>query len=88
MQSSIISKIEKARRYAQETDRVTFTDLTVKFRGANDNYTVSYREGAWHCSCSFFPKWGLCSHSMAMQRILDIMLPEEAKTTPETKTQG
>ena len=81
MQSSLIGKIEKAIRYAQETDRVSFTDLTVKFRGENDNYTVTYRDGAWHCSCSFFPKWGLCSHSMAMQRILEVMLPEEAKTT-------
>ncbi len=80
MQSSIISKIEKARRYSQETDRVTFNELAVKFRGENDNYVVTYRDGAWHCSCSFFSKWGLCSHSMAMQRILDNMLPEESRT--------
>ena len=27
MQSSLIGKIEKAKRYAQETDRVTFNDF-------------------------------------------------------------
>ena len=35
MQSSLIGKIEKANRYAQETDRVTFHELSVNFRGEN-----------------------------------------------------
>ncbi len=80
MQSSIISKVEKARRYAQETDRVTFSELAVKFRGENNKYEVSYRGGVWQCSCDFFSKWGLCSHTMALERILGNMLPSEAKT--------
>ena len=78
MQSSLIGKIEKSKRYAQERERVTFTDLTVNFRGEHDNHTLSYKEGKWHCSCHFFSRWGECSHSMAMQRILAEMLPEEA----------
>ncbi len=48
MQSSLIGKIEKAKRYAQETERVTFSELSVKFRGENDNYTTEYRNGKWH----------------------------------------
>ncbi|HEY87234.1 MAG TPA: hypothetical protein G4O06_04315 [Dehalococcoidia bacterium] len=80
MQSSLIGKIEKAKRYAQETDRVTFSALSVKFQGEHDNYTTSYQEGKWHCSCHFFSNWGLCSHTMALQRILDNMLPKEALT--------
>jgi len=34
MQSSLIGKIEKAKRYAQETDRISFSEFTVKFRGS------------------------------------------------------
>jgi len=80
MQSSLIGKIEKAKRYAQETERVTFSDLSVKFQGEHDNYTTSYKEGKWHCSCHFFSNWGLCSHTMALQRILGKMLPQESLT--------
>tara|TARA_B100001971_G_C17785459_1_gene331851 strand:- start:19 stop:282 length:264 start_codon:yes stop_codon:yes gene_type:complete len=81
MQSSLIGKIEKAKRYALEQERVTFSDLSAKFRGENDDYTISYKDGQWHCSCGFFAGHGLCSHTMALERILNRMLPEEALTT-------
>ncbi|OGO41087.1 MAG: hypothetical protein A2137_04200 [Chloroflexi bacterium RBG_16_58_8] len=82
MQSSLIGKIEKARRYAQETDRVTFKEFSVRFRGENDEYETGYRDGKWHCTCRFFSQWGLCSHTMAMEKILSSMLPAEAQTAP------
>ncbi|MFH0768911.1 MAG: hypothetical protein V1932_05030 [Chloroflexota bacterium] len=81
MQSSLIGKIEKAKRYAQEKERVTFSELSVRFRGENDNYDISYQDGKWHCTCHFFSSWGLCSHTMAMERILSEMLPKEALTS-------
>jgi hypothetical protein len=80
MQSSLIGKIEKANRYAQETDRIMFNELAVKFRGDNDNYNTGYKDGKWHCSCHFFATWGLCSHTMALQKVLGDMLPTEAQT--------
>ncbi len=80
MQSSLIGKIEKAKRYAQETERITFSELSVKFQGEHDNYTISYEEDKWHGSCHFFSNWGLCSHTMALQKILGDMLPKEALT--------
>jgi hypothetical protein len=79
MQSSLIGKIEKAKRYAKETDRVTFQDMAVKFRGENSDYDVVYKDGKWRCTCSFFSKWGLCCHTMAMEQILGNMLPPEAR---------
>jgi hypothetical protein len=82
MQSSLIGKIEKAKRYAQEKDRVTFSELSVKFRGENDEYSVNYQDGKWRCPCRFFSQWGLCSHTMAMEHILKEMLPEEALKSP------
>ncbi len=78
MQSSLISKIEKAKRYAQERERITFTEFTATFQGEHDNYIISCRDGKWQCSCHFFPTRGVCSHSMALQRILAEMLPENA----------
>jgi hypothetical protein len=80
MQSSLIGKIEKAKRYAQERNRVTFEELAVKFHGENSDYDTSYKDKKWHCSCSFFSSWGLCSHTMALERILTEMLPAEARS--------
>jgi len=84
MQSSLIGKIEKAKRYAQEPERVTFSELSVKFRGENNDYITEYKEGKWHCSCHFFSSWGVCSHTMALERMLSNMLPKEALTTQHT----
>ena len=81
MQSSLIGKIEKAKRYAQELDRITFTELSVQFRGENDSHTTCYKDGKWHCSCHFFASWGLCSHTMALEKVLANMLPKEALST-------
>lgn len=81
MQSSLIGKIEKAKRYAQEVDRVTFSEFSVKFRGENNTYVTGFKDGKWHCSCSFFSGWGCCSHTMTLERILANMLPTEALIT-------
>jgi hypothetical protein len=81
MQSSLIGKIEKAKRYAEERNRITFSELAVRFRGENNDYDTSYRNGKWQCTCSFFSSWGMCSHTMAMERILADMLPPEAINT-------
>ena len=80
MQSSLIGKIEKAKLYAQEKERVTFSEFSAKFRGENDQYVVGFSGGKWNCTCRFFSQWGMCSHSMALEQILKEMLPEEAIT--------
>lgn len=82
MQSSLIGKIEKAKRYAQETDRITFSEFSVKFRGENDTYETGFTNGKWHCSCNFFQTWTVCSHTMALQKVLGDMLPLEARNFP------
>jgi hypothetical protein len=81
MQSSLIGKIEKAKIYAQEKDRITFSQFSVKFRGENDSYDISFQDNKWHCTCNFFSNWGTCSHTMALEKILEQMLPAEALTT-------
>ena len=78
MQSSLIGKIEKAKRYALEKDRITFSELQLSFRGDHDTYTVGFKNGKWSCSCHFFSIWNTCSHTMAVQHILLEMLPKES----------
>ena len=77
MNSSLIGKIEKARRYAQELDRVRIVQLAADFRGDHGLHKVRFAGGDWECNCEFFSRWGTCSHTMAMQRMLDPMLAEE-----------
>ncbi len=76
MQSSLISKIEKARRYAQEKDRIRIRELTIDFRGDHSNYTLSYSCGTWRCACSFFLSHGTCSHTMALERVMGDLLSQ------------
>ncbi len=76
MDYGMISKIEKAKRYAEQRDRIRFTSFTVTFDGDNNPHSVKYQDGQWQCDCSFFHSRGVCSHSMALERVLAGMLPE------------
>ena len=78
MHSSLIGKIEKAKRYAQEPDRVRFSRFELVFKGEHDEYTVTYDQEHWHCGCAFFAGWNVCSHTIAMYRLMMPMLPPEA----------
>lgn len=79
MNSSLIGKIEKAKRYAAEKDRIHIRALEVKFDGDNEPHEIGLHDGVWRCSCDFFSGWGVCSHTMALERVLDGMLPKEAR---------
>lgn len=75
MNSSMINKIAKAKRYAEEPERIQFTRFEATFRGENDVHTTHYNNGEWSCTCRFFHDWGDCSHTMAMQRVLGVTIP-------------
>ena len=75
MHSSLISKIEKARQYAHEPERITIQAIACRIRGDNSTHTVRLDDGAWRCDCDFFATRSLCSHTMALERILDQMIP-------------
>jgi len=76
MDSGMIGKIDKAKRYAQERNRVRFESFTVTFDGQNNPHTVHMTNGVWQCDCSFFQSRGRCSHTMALEMILEDMLPQ------------
>lgn len=77
MHSSLIGKIQKASRYAQEPERINFQQFSATFRGEHDSYNISFNNGNWSCSCNFFSKWGLCSHTMTIQKLMGVMLPKQ-----------
>jgi hypothetical protein len=86
MQSSMIGKIEKAKLYAREPGRVTFQEFSVQFRGNNDSHTTGFKDGKWVCTCDFFQGWGICAHTMALEKMIEPMLPAGARTNFEVAT--
>jgi hypothetical protein len=79
MHSDLIGKIEKARRYAQEPERIALDDLKARFRGGNNDHTITLSDNHWSCDCSFFRMWQTCAHVMAFQKIFNPMLSPEAR---------
>lgn len=80
MNSTLISKVEKARRYAEEPDRARFKNFEVTFNGGHDEHHVTMQGTTFHCTCHFYEVHDTCAHIMAMQRILQPMLSEEQQT--------
>ncbi len=77
MDSAMIGKIQTAQRYAEETDRIVFSEFQVVLKGDHGRHTVAYDKGRWHCDCDFFVTRGVCSHTMTLERVLGGMLPPE-----------
>lgn len=78
MDSGMIGKIDKAKRYAEEKDRITFDTFEAHIRGDNNDHVVTYDQGEWSCTCSFFQGHGVCAHTMGMEIVLDGMVKQSA----------
>jgi hypothetical protein len=68
--ATMIAQIDKSRQYAEEPDRIHFVSVKAVLKGNHHNHVVTYDKGEWHCDCHVFETRGLCSHVMAMERIL------------------
>ena len=73
MDYSMIGKIEKAKRYAQERERFEFHSFKATVKGNNNSHEVAYEDGTWKCDCEFFQTRGRCVHTMALETILEGM---------------
>jgi hypothetical protein len=89
MNSSMIGKIEKAHRYANEPERVRFQALESTISGDNDVYHVKLTSQGWECSCHTFQSHLLetCSHVMAMQLMLGRMLDDDVRYTAQIEAE-
>jgi hypothetical protein len=79
MDYGMIGKIEKAKRYAEERQRFRFDQFSVTFSGENNDHKISFENGAFHCDCEFFLMRQRCSHTMAIEHLLENMLPQPAQ---------
>ncbi|HLE59830.1 MAG TPA: hypothetical protein VJA85_09310 [Candidatus Limnocylindria bacterium] len=82
MHSSMMGKVEKAMRYAHEPDRVRIRRIEASFAGDNSTHTITLESDHWHCDCHLYESAGGCSHTLAIQKMLDPMLSETARETP------
>jgi hypothetical protein len=79
MDYGMIGKIDKAKKYAEQRDRIRIENLDVTFIGQNNDHVVSFSDGKWQCDCDFFQTRGRCSHTMALEIILEDMLVEQVQ---------
>jgi hypothetical protein len=77
MDTGLIGKIQKAKQYAQEPERIRINVLTVTFDGANNDHSVTLSDDSWACTCDFFQTRGRCSHTMALEILFEKMLPDK-----------
>jgi hypothetical protein len=75
MDSGMIGKIEKAKRYAEERNRFRFNKFELTFLGDNNNHHVTFNDGAFQCDCEFFITHQRCGHTMALEILLKDMIP-------------
>jgi hypothetical protein len=77
MDYGMIGKIEKAKRYAQEPQRVTLHALQIDFKGDNNSYQLNLGENGWQCTCPGFGQHKICPHIMSLERLFRPMLKRE-----------
>ncbi|MBI1793857.1 MAG: hypothetical protein HYR70_06665 [Chloroflexi bacterium] len=75
MDSGMIGKIEKAKRYAEERERFRFNKFDLTFHGDNNNHHVLFDNGKFQCDCEFFITHQRCGHTMALEILLKDMIP-------------
>jgi hypothetical protein len=79
MQSTIVTKAEKAHRYAQERDRLHISAIEATFEAGGGTHVIRLGEQGWTCDCEFAIANHVCQHIEAASRMLDIHLTESAK---------
>ncbi|MBC8097924.1 MAG: hypothetical protein H7Y11_00645 [Armatimonadetes bacterium] len=72
---NLVSDVDKAKHYADDLEtRVRFIAFNAQFRGGHNAYTINYDNGVWECDNPYFISRGICSNTMAMERILKGMV--------------
>ena len=67
---NIVSDVKKAKRYTDQRDRIRIVSFECAFEGYNQNHYITYDTGKWTSTASFFAQRGVCSHTMALEKIL------------------
>lgn len=77
MVGSMLEKAEKeAMQYAAAPDRFNFTFVQVDVQTDEGMETLYGAPGAWACTCPRNTVLSMCSHSMALDILLEKFLPQ------------
>lgn len=71
---NVVSDVEKSKHYADEPDRIRFNAFSATFRGGHNEFQITYENGVWDCDNPYFKSRGVCSNTMAMERMLKGMV--------------
>ncbi len=85
MQSALHGMIDKARRYAQEPDRLSMESLTIRVRGNNSEHLVHLAGGRLTCDCDHYAHERLCAHVLTVERVFRVQLPANAAPYPSAE---
>ena len=80
MDYGMIGKIEKAKRYAEQPERITFRSLSIDFKGDNSSYHVTLGNDGWDCTCAGFRAHAICPHVMGIERLFKPMLKRSPRS--------
>ena len=80
MDSGLLRKREKAKRYAEDRTRFRFNKFELTFHGDNNDHNVSFNNGEFNCDCEFFMTHKRCGHTMALEILLKGMIPESVQS--------
>ena len=84
MNPALVRKMQKAKDYAVQPERVNLTQCKITLKGRNDDHELLFDSGTWICSCKFFTRQHTCSHVMAMQIMLDGMVANRSELGSQT----
>jgi hypothetical protein len=85
---NVVSDVEKAKKYASQPQRITFLSFNAGFRGDHNEYTINYDDGQWSCDNPYFVTHGVCSHTMAMERLLKGQVKPNVPAKQEVPAEG
>lgn len=70
-----IKKLEKARKYVSEPDRLTTNGLSAELRSESATRRLILETGGWCCDCDFFDRYDICSHAIAVEELTGLEKP-------------
>lgn len=68
---NIVSDVKKAHRYSQEQDRISIDHFEATFEGDSKEHIISYDNGIWDSTSSYFKTHGIGAYTMTMERLLE-----------------
>jgi hypothetical protein len=67
--SSLLSKIDKAKRYVREPERFSITSDQAQVHSDHGTRNLMKKDNQWICDCNFHQEHLVCSHIIALKEL-------------------